>query len=424
MRYLALIVCVIILSSVSIGITQESDESETYQQLDLFSTVFEQIRSTYVESVSDDALIEAAIKGMFSALDPHSSLLTPQVYRDMQLQTTGSFGGLGIEVIMENGLIKVVSPIDDTPAFHAGIQSGDLITHLDSEPILGMTLNQAVEKMRGTPGTEITLTVQRRENETFDITITRAIIQISSVRHRIEDDDIGYIRITTFNGHAYSNLQKAMTDIHEQKGDDLKGLILDLRNNPGGLLEQAVLVSDAFLNQGEIVSIRGRDNQNSQRFNAQTGDISEGLPLIILINSGSASASEIVAGALQDHRRALILGVRSFGKGSVQTVIPLPSHESAVRLTTARYYTPSGRSIQQRGIVPDIEIDQAQISVDLAQRRRREADLPGSLENEQLDEDERTFQETEQLQVDYQLARAVDLLKGVWFFSNQSARIP
>ena len=364
------------------GAVAESNTTETYRQLNLFGDVFERVRSEYVEKVTDEQLIESAINGMLTSLDPHSSYLNKKNFQDMQVQTRGEFGGLGIEVTMENGLVKVVSPIDDTPAAKAGLQAGDLITHLNGEPVLGMSLNDAVEKMRGAVGTEIKLTVRRGENaEPFEAAITRAVIKIQSVRSRVEGN-VGYLRITTFNEQTQTGLEKAIAKIKADLGSKLAGYVLDLRNNPGGLLDQAISVSDTFLDHGEIVSTRGRKAEDTQRFNAKPGDLADGLPVVVLINGGSASASEIVAGALQDHHRAVIMGTQSFGKGSVQTIIPIGGH-GAIRLTTSRYYTPSGRSIQQLGITPDIEVRQARIEeVEQPANRRREADLKGALRND------------------------------------------
>jgi carboxyl-terminal processing protease len=356
-----------------------ADKSETYRQLDLFGTVFERVRADYVEEVSDEQLVEAAINGMLSHLDPHSSYLDAKAYRDMQVQTRGEFGGLGIEVTMENGLVKVVSPIDDTPAARAGVKPGDYITHIDGQPVLGLSLADAVEKMRGRIGTKIKVTIRRPNSEPLELTLTRDVIKIQSVRSRIEGD-IGYIRVTSFNERADVGVKQALEQFKQQLGKRWKGVILDLRNNPGGLLEQAVAISDIFLDKGEIVSTRGRNPESAQRWNAKKGDLAEGLPMIVLINGGSASASEIVAGALQDHRRAIMLGTRSFGKGSVQTIIPLAGH-GAMRLTTARYYTPSGASIQAKGIEPDIVVEQAKIEPIASPAGRHEADLPGALSN-------------------------------------------
>jgi len=361
---------------------QSSNSSETYRQLNLFGDVFERVRAEYVEQVTDEQLIESAINGMLTSLDPHSSYLNKKSFQDMQVQTRGEFGGLGIEVTMENGLVKVVSPIDDTPAFRAGLQPGDFIVQLNGEAVMGLSLNDAVEKMRGPVGSELKVTIRRGDaGEPFEVSLTRAVIKVQSVRYRTEGD-IGYIRITSFNEQTQSGLEKALTSLQQQLGDKLKGYVLDLRNNPGGLLDQAVSVSDTFLDKGEIVSTRGRKSEEGTRFNSKPGDLAKGLPVVILINGGSASASEIVAGALQDHKRAIVMGTQSFGKGSVQTIIPLPGH-GAMRLTTARYYTPSGRSIQQLGITPDIEVHVAKLE-DLeanAAARRREADLKGALRN-------------------------------------------
>jgi len=396
--------------------------SETYQQLNLFGDVFAKIREDYVEEVNDADLIEAAINGMLASLDPHSSYLNPKNYKGMKVQTRGKFGGLGIEVTMEGGLIKVVSPIDETPAAAAGVQAGDYITQLDGEPVLGLTLAQSVEKMRGLVDTDITLTIRREGvKEPLEITLTRAIITVQSVRGRIEDDDLLYIRISSFTEQTDSGLRKTIKRLTEEAGGDFKGLILDLRNNPGGLLDQAIAVSDAFLTKGEIVSTRGRDARNSQRYNATPDDIAEGKPIVVIINGGSASASEIVAGALQDHRRAVILGTRSFGKGSVQTIIPLQGN-GAMRMTTARYYTPSGGSIQAKGITPDIEVQQARLEILKTRKRRSEADLRGHLENGTATENDKkssTSGDKQPENLDYQLLRAKDLLKGVSLFAKK-----
>ncbi|MBP2315178.1 S41 family peptidase [Azospirillum soli] len=358
-----------------------NNSSETYRQLNLFGDVFERVRAEYVEQTTDEQLIEAAINGMLTSLDPHSSYLNRKSFQDMQVQTRGEFGGLGIEVTMENGLIKVVSPIDDTPAFRAGLQPGDLIVQLNGEAVMGLSLNEAVEKMRGPVGSDIKVTVRRGEaGEPFEVTLTRAVIKVQSVRYRTEGD-IGYVRVTSFNEQTQQGLEKAITSIQQQLGDKLKGFVLDLRNNPGGLLDQAVSVSDTFLDKGEIVSTRGRKAEEGTRYNAKPGDMIKGLPMVVLINGGSASASEIVAGALQDHKRAIVLGTQTFGKGSVQTIIPLPGH-GAMRLTTARYYTPSGRSIQALGVTPDIEVHPAKVEeTDQGLIRRRESDLRGALSN-------------------------------------------
>ena len=362
----------------------QAGSSDTFRQLKLFGDVFERVRAEYVEEMTDQDLIEAAIEGMLTSLDPHSGYLNPKKYRDMQVQTKGEFGGLGIEVTMEDGLVKVVSPIDDTPAYRAGIQAGDVITHINSEPVLGMSLSEAVERMRGPVDTSIALTLRRPgEDEPIDVSMARAVITISPVRWHSEGD-VGYVRVTTFNEQTEASLSEAVDALRAEVGEGMKGLVLDLRNNPGGLLEQAVGVADAFLDRGEIVSTRGRRSDSIQRFNARQGDLAEGAPMVVLINGGSASASEIVAGALQDHGRAIVMGTPSFGKGSVQTIMPLPGH-GAIRLTTARYYTPSGTSIQAKGIVPDIEVRQSRVEVIDQGAARREADLRGRLENEQIE---------------------------------------
>ncbi|MET0430835.1 MAG: S41 family peptidase, partial [Hyphomicrobium sp.] len=357
---------------------------DTFRSLKLFGDVFERVRAEYVEEVSDQTLVESAINGMLSSLDPHSSYMSPKNFRDMQVQTRGEFGGLGIEVTMENGVIKVVSPIDDTPASKAGLQANDLITHLDNEAISGLTLEQAVEKMRGPVNTPITLTVVRKgKDEPFDVKVTRDVIRINPVKSHVEGD-IGYVKISTFNEQTHANLVKAIDTLDKQIGPNVKGYIIDLRNNPGGLLDQAIAVSDDFLEQGAIVLTKGRNNEETQRANARPGDITDGKKMVVLINGGSASASEIVAGALQDHKRATVIGTRSFGKGSVQTIIPLGAN-GAIRLTTARYYTPSNRSIQAKGIDPDIAVDEA-VPDDIkekiaADKPRGEASLRGHLKN-------------------------------------------
>jgi carboxyl-terminal processing protease len=340
------------------GASAKAAAADTYRQLNLFGDVFERVRADYVEKPNDSKLIETAINGMLAGLDPHSSYMDAKSFRDMQVQTRGEFGGLGIEVTMEDGLIKVVAPIDDTPAAKAGIRANDIITQLDGEQVQGLTLNQAVEKMRGPVNTKIKLTILRKGvDKPIEVSITRDVIRVRSVRSHLEGDDVGYIRLTQFNEQTTEGLKKAIADIKAKVSDNkLKGYILDLRNNPGGLLDQAISVSDAFLQKGEIVSTRGRNAEETQRFNARAGDLTGGKPVIVLVNGGSASASEIVAGALQDHKRATVVGTRSFGKGSVQTIIPLGSGNGALRLTTARYFTPSGRSIQAKGITPDIQV--------------------------------------------------------------------
>jgi carboxyl-terminal processing protease len=340
------------------GSSAKAAAADTYRQLNLFGDVFERVRADYVEKPDDSKLVEQAINGMLNGLDPHSSYMDPKSFRDMQIQTRGEFGGLGIEVTMEDGLVKVVSPIDETPAAKAGVMANDIIIKLDDDQVQGLTLNQAVEKMRGPVNTKIKLTIMRKgQDKPIEVSIMRDIIRVRSVRMRIEGDDVGYVRLSQFNEQTTEGLKKSIADITAQiSNDKLKGYILDLRSNPGGLLDQAISVSDAFLERGEIVSTRGRNAEETQRYSARAGDLTKGKPVIVLINGGSASASEIVAGALQDHKRATILGTRSFGKGSVQTIIPLGNNNGALRLTTARYYTPSGRSIQAKGIVPEIEV--------------------------------------------------------------------
>ena len=401
----------------------QKNSSETYRQLSLFGDIFERIRSEYVEDVSDEQLIESAVNGMLSALDPHSSYLSPKNFREMQTQTRGEFGGLGIEVTMENGQIKVVSPIDETPASRAGLKSGDLITHLNSEPVQGLTLSEAVEKMRGKVGSDLILTIRRESLDPFNVTITRDIIKIRSVRSRMEGS-IGYIRITSFNEQTTSGVEKSIKDLRKKAEGKLEGIIIDLRNNPGGLLDQSVKVSDAFLEQGEIVSTRSRRPDESRRFNAKVGDITDGLPIVVIVNGGSASASEIVAGALQDHRRAIVLGTRTFGKGSVQTIIPLAGN-GAIRLTTARYYTPSGRSIQAKGIKPDIVVEQAKVQKIARPGLKREEDLRGSLDNTRNSktktDPKQLVKDTDKPPEDYQLSRALDLLRGITLYGGRSS---
>ena len=424
-----LVLAVLAAGSTMVGLarseTASAANSEIYRQLDLFGEVLERVRADYVEKPEDSKLIEAAINGMLTALDPHSAYLNPKHFRDMQVQTRGEFGGLGIEVTMENGVVKVVSPIEDTPAAKAGIQSGDLITGLDKEQIQGLTLQEAVEKMRGPVNSPITLTIVRKGVEDpFDVKVTRDVIHINPVKYSAEGDDVGYIRVTTFNEQTTANMQKAIEDLKKQLGPKLKGYIIDLRNNPGGLLDQAISVSDAFLDQGAIVLTRGRNLEETQRSNARPGDMTDGKQLIVLINGGSASASEIVAGALQDHHRATIVGTRSFGKGSVQTIIPLGSN-GALRLTTARYYTPSGRSIQAKGIEPEVLVEE-ELPEDLKKKAddlgtKGEANLRGHLKIEGADEDEQAGEEESgsssyvapEKDKDTQLKYALDLLRGI-----------
>jgi carboxyl-terminal processing protease len=417
-----------------VGSSARAAVGDTYKQLNLFGDIFERVRSHYVEKPDDSKLVEGAINGMLNSLDPHSSYLDPKSLRDMQSQVNGQFGGLGIEVTMEDGLIKVVTPIDDTPAAKAGLRAGDIITQLDDDPVQGLTLNQAVDKMRGAPNTKINLKVMRKGvDKPLDIAVIRDIIRVRSVRSKIEDD-IGYIRITQFNEQTADGLTKAIKEINEKiPADKLKGYVLDLRNNPGGLLDQAIAVSDAFLDRGEIVSTRGRDPEETQRFNARPGDLTNGKPVIVLVNGGSASASEIVAGALQDHKRATLLGSRSFGKGSVQTIIPLGPGNGALRLTTARYYTPSGRSIQAKGIVPDIEVLQEvpeEVKAKISGEIKGESSLKGHLKAAEGEEQagSQSYVPTE-AKDDKALNAAYDLLRGTMVNSafppsGKSASVP
>ena len=418
----ALLGCALVTSAVP----AQNKDRDTYRQLELFGTVFDRIRSDYVEESKIDDMIENALNGMLTSLDPHSSYMNEKTFRDMQVQTRGEFGGLGIEVTMEDGLVKVVSPIDDTPASRAGLKSNDKIVSIDGQAVRGLTLQQAVEKMRGPVGSAIKLTIRRDTGTPFDVTLTRANIKITPVKARIEDKDIAYIRVTSFNEQTTSGLEKAMADLKKESKGKLAGLVLDLRNNPGGLLKEAISVSDAFLNKGEIVSTRGRKKEESQRWNAKKGDISGELPIVVLINGGSASASEIVAGALQDHHRAIILGTQSFGKGSVQTIIPLPGH-GALRLTTQRYYTPSGRSIQAKGITPDLVIEQLKLTALSDEDQRREKDLRGALVNPQDGKakaapkagDGPAAADESQVK-DYQLVRALGVLRGIALYRKSA----
>ncbi len=428
---------------------------DTYKYLELFGDVFERVRKDYVEDVSDQQLLENAINGMLTGLDPHSGYMPAKNFQDMQEQTKGEFGGLGIEVVMDNGFVKVVSPIDDTPASRAGIQSGDYIVAIDGKSAGGLTLNEAVDKMRGPVNSAITVTIRRIGQDPFDVKMNRAVVKVRTVKAEAQND-VAYIRIAQFTEQTQPGLDKAMKDMKEKIGDKLKGYVIDLRNNPGGLLDQAVSVADTFLDRGEIVSTRTRHSEETQRFNAKAGDQADGKPIVVLINDGSASASEIVAGALQDHGRAILLGTKSFGKGSVQTIIPLARGESAMRLTTARYYTPSGRSIQALGIEPDIEVQQAKvekIASAATNIRRAEADLKGALKNDTVKDKapeskadpkaapgptsqapgapgapsaasksaagEQTA--AEQPPEDYQLTRALDLLRGIALYQRASA---
>jgi carboxyl-terminal processing protease len=417
--------------SIFIGSSAKAASSDTYRQLNLFGDVFERVRADYVEKPDDAKLVESAINGMLAGLDPHSSYMDPKSFRDMQVQTRGEFGGLGIEVTMEDGLVKVVAPIDDTPAAKAGVMANDIITKLDDEQVQGLTLNQAVEKMRGPVNTKIKLTIMRKgQDKPIEVSIVRDVIRVKSVRSHSEGEDIGYIRITQFNEQTTDGLKKAISDLTNQLGaEKIRGFVVDLRNNPGGLLDQAISVSDAFLEKGEIVSTRGRNAEETQRFNARPGDLTKGKPLIVLINGGSASASEIVAGALQDHKRATLVGTRSFGKGSVQTIIPLGAGNGALRLTTARYFTPSGRSIQAKGITPDIEVLQ-DVPDDLKARTdtKGEASLRGHLKAEGSEESGSQSYVPQDEKDDKALKEALDLLRGAIsdaaFPPNPKAAVP
>ncbi len=403
MKKLLLILILIISPYQSVS----EEEKDVYKYLNLFGEAFEKIKNNYVEDVTSKDLIESAIEGMLSSLDPHSTYLNYDELNELKVQTKGEFGGLGIEVTLENGFVKVIAPIDDTPAAKAGIKAGDLITHLDEEPVLGMTLSEAVTIMRGKVGSKIKLTVNRNESENLQISITRAVIQLKAVKARVENN-IGYIRVSSFNQKVD---QEIVDSIKNFKKEKLIGYVLDLRNNPGGLLDQAVNVTDIFLERGEIVSTRGRNGKQGSRYNAVKKDLTNGLPLVVLINQGSASASEIVAGALQDHKRAIIMGTKSFGKGSVQTIIP-SGNDVAIKLTTAKYYTPSGKSIQKTGIDPDILVEQAELKKLDSLNNRKESDLRGAIDNEQKVEEKTTNNKknSDEETDDYQLTRAFDLI--------------
>lgn len=418
-------------------LAQEAEKTTSiYEQLDLFGDIFERIRAQYVEEVDTEKLVEAAINGMLTSLDPHSSYLSAKDFDDMQEQTRGEFGGLGIEVTQEEGFVKVVAPMDGTPADQAGIKSGDFITHVNGESVSGLTLDEAVDKMRGPVGSEIIITVVREGvEEPFDVSIIRDTIKMVAVKPRLVGNTV-VLRVSTFNDQTFPGVEEGIKKMVEEAGgmDKVNGFVIDLRNNPGGLLTQAIKVSDAFLEKGEIVSTRGRNPQDGERFNAEPGDLAQGKPVVVLINGGSASASEIVTGALQDHRRAIVVGTKSFGKGSVQTLIPLKG-DGAMRLTTARYYTPSGRSIQALGVMPDIVVNQPTVEPltdeeakkkaeeeEAASKQRSEADLRGVLSNDSMTEDEKKQLEEERARIeeaaklrdeDYQLAYAVDILRGL-----------
>ena len=416
------IAVIIFLASFSAHST--SKNKETYEYLDLFGQIFDKVRSEYVEEVTDQELIEKAIDGMLTGLDPHSGYMNEEVWEEMQMDTQGKFGGLGIEITMEEGSVKVISPIEDSPAFEAGILAGDFIIQIDDTPVFGLTLNEAVELMRGEKGEPITITISREGTEPFEVNIIRDIIKIQSVKHEVFDN-VGYLRITSFTEQTEDGLIKSINKI-QNENKKIKGFVLDVRSNPGGLLTQAVKVTDIFLKRGEIVSTRGRDTKDIRRYRAKNKDLTNGKPIVVLINGGSASASEIVAGALQDHRRAIIVGTQSFGKGSVQTIIPFQRSKegnvSGIRLTTARYYTPSGESIQGKGINPDIIVEQGEFE-SYEFERYSESDLKDSLdkeddENTNNKEDADLSEKEERLAKDYQLKRALDLLKGLSIFEE------
>ena len=403
-----------------------NNDEEKYKYLDLFGQVFDRVRSSYVEEVSDQELIEKAIDGMLSGLDPHSGYMNEEIWKEMQMDTKGKFGGLGIEITMEEGFVKVIAPIEDTPAYDAGILAGDFIIQIDDTPVFGLTLNEAVELMRGERGAPIVITISRENTEPFEVKIIRDYINIRSVKSEIVDD-VGYLRITSFNEQTEKGLIDSIKNIQSNPDNDIIGYVLDVRSNPGGLLTQAVKVTDIFLERGEIVSTRGRDKKDIKRYRAKKADQTNGKPLVVLIDGGSASASEIVAGALQDHRRAIIIGTQSFGKGSVQTIIPFQVSNSddltGIRLTTARYYTPSGKSIQGKGITPDMIIEQGEFE-SYNFKTFSESDLKDSLDkNNETSENENEVKEElsefeKRLAIDYQLQRAIDLIRGVSLYKE------
>ncbi len=429
-----IILCMLSLTKPTSAALEKTAKDDPYLLLELFGAAFQTARSEYVDETSDRKLIEAAINGMLSSLDPHSSFLDDDTYRDMQIQTKGEFGGLGMEVTMENGMLRIISPLDDTPAFKAKLQPGDIITHIDDDAIVGLTLNEAVEKMRGKPKTKVKLTIRRKNQEPFDVTLTRDIIKIETVKYEVKNEDIGYIRVITFSDTTTQNVQKAIKEMTASIGKDkIRGFIIDLRNNPGGLLDQAIGVADTFLEEGEIVSTRAKNPEETTREVATPGDLTNGLPLVVLINEGSASASEIVAGALQDHRRAVLVGTPSFGKGSVQSVKPIPGY-GALKITTARYYTPSGRSIQAKGIEPDVLIPRAEIKEEPIIVGYSESNLPKALGSKngeknqketthsEKNTDEKENDEKTEEKTDYQLDRALDILKSISIYRQQEPK--
>lgn len=399
----------------------KDDQISTYELLNIFGEVMERTKGSYVEDVTDKKLIEAALNGMLTSLDPHSSYLNEQDYKYMNEQTSGKFGGLGIEITMENGIVKIISPIDDTPAAKAGLLAGDYITDIDDETVVGLTLNEVVSKLRGKVGTKVKIAIRRVNTKPFTVTLKRDEIKIQSVKSELKDNDILYIRISAFNEDIDKDITKALEKAQKDLKNKLSGIVIDVRNNPGGLLDQAVKVSDLFLEQGEIVSTRSRNEDDTIKYSATAGDIAQGLPIVVMINEGSASAAEILSGALQDHHRAVILGEKSFGKGSVQTVIPLRNN-AAMRITTARYYTPSGRSIQAKGIEPDVKVKQAKVEeIESTAYNLSEADLKGALKNEQANDngkDKEAKEKKEADKKDYQLVRALDLVKALYIYGQ------
>lgn len=413
----------LLLPTASFAAKKQPEIINTYELLNIFGEVMERTKSSYVEELTDKQLIEAAINGMLTSLDPHSSYLNAEDFKYMSEQTQGKFGGLGIEITMENGVVKVISPIDDTPAAKAGIKAGDYITDIDNETVIGLTLNDVVNKLRGKPGTKVTINIRRANAKPFTVTIKRDIIKVQSVKSELKNNDILYIRISAFNEDVDTDISKIVSETQKKLKNKLSGIVIDVRNNPGGLLDQAVKVSDLFLEQGEIVSTRSRNEEDTVKYTATSGDIAKDLPIIVMINEGSASAAEILAGALQDHRRAVVLGEKSFGKGSVQTVIPLRNN-AAMRITTARYYTPSGRSIQAKGIEPDVEVKQARVEeIESYGLSLSEANLKGALKNEQTAKDKKgkevkKSEKDKNEADDYQLTRALDLVKALYIYGS------
>jgi len=419
-KFFAVFFVIFLIYFKSFSVDNNKEGLSEYDYLKFLGETIDKIKSDYVEDVENKDLIESAIDGMLSSLDPHSSFLDAESVKNMKIQTKGEFGGLGIEVTMENGFVKVIAPIDNTPAYKAGVKAGDYITHLDGKSVVGLKLDEAVDKMRGPVGSKLKVTIGRSKQEPFDLIIKRAVIKISSIKSRLEKD-VGYIRITSFSEQTSKSLREEIKKLNK-KQNNLKGYVLDLRNNPGGLLEQAVSVSDMFLEKGEIVSTRGRDGKNPEIYKAKAGDMIDGLPLVIIINNGSASASEIVAGALQDHKRAIVVGTKSFGKGSVQTIIPVNPY-GALRMTTAKYFTPSGKSIQKTGIDPDIIVEEFKIEKVENRKNSREEDLKGALNNPSKNENKnnKNKKDAEDDKIeDYQLSRALDLVRGISLYNKIS----